>query len=89
MLALDDPYVSQRVHSTHPLLLTCYKRIAPVDIHGCSAGATAYFSDLIQSTCHMHFPVFRRFQEGSVIIGADVLQRLLVLPVFIAGVVEK
>ena len=90
MLALDDPYASQRVHSTHPLLLTCYKRIAPVDIHGCSAGATAYFSDLIQSTCYMHFPVFRRFQEGNVIIGADdVLQRLLVLAVFVAGLVEK
>lgn len=90
MLALDDPYASQRVHSTHPLLLICYKRIAPVDIHGCSAGATAYFSDLIQSTCYMHFPVFRRFQEGNVIIGADdVLQRLLVLAVFVAGLVEK
>ena len=90
MLALDDPYASQRAHSTHPLLLTCYKRIAPVDIHGCSAGATAYFSDLIQSTCYMHFPVFRRFQEGNVIIGADdVLQRLLVLAVFVAGAGEK
>ena len=32
MLALDDPYASQRVHSTHPLLLICYKRIAPVDL---------------------------------------------------------
>ena len=38
----------------------------------------------------MHFPVFRRFQEGNVIIGADdVLQRLLVLAVFVAGLVEK
>lgn len=38
----------------------------------------------------MHFPVFRRFQEGNVIIGADdVLQRLLVLAVFVAGAGEK
>lgn len=51
MLALDDPYVSQGVHSTHPLLLTGYiQRIAPVDIHGCSAGATAYFRELVQGT---------------------------------------
>lgn len=35
------------------------------------------------------FPVFRRFQKGRVAVDADVLQRLLVLAVFVAGVVEK
>ena len=30
-----------------------------------------------------------RVQEGGVAMGADVLQRLLVLAVFVAGVVEK
>ena len=30
-----------------------------------------------------------RVQEGGVAVGADVLQRLLVLSVFVAGVVEK
>lgn len=35
------------------------------------------------------FPVFRRFQKGSVAVDADVLQRPLVLAVFVAGVVEK
>ena len=33
--------------------------------------------------------MFRRVQEGGVAVGADVLQRLLVLAVFVAGVVEK
>ena len=33
--------------------------------------------------------MFRRVQEGGVAVGADVLQRLLVLSVFVAGVVEK
>ena len=33
--------------------------------------------------------MFRRFQKGRVAVGADVLQRLLVLAVFVAGVVEK
>lgn len=35
------------------------------------------------------FPIFSHVHESSVIIGADVLQRLLVLAVFVAGVVEK
>ena len=34
-------------------------------------------------------PVFCRVQEGGVAVGADVLQRLLVLAVFVAGVGEK
>ena len=34
-------------------------------------------------------PVLRRFQEGGVAVGADVFQRLLVLAVFVAGVVEE
>ena len=34
-------------------------------------------------------PVLCRFQEGGVAVGADKFQRLLVLAVFIAGVVEK
>ena len=35
------------------------------------------------------FPVFRRFQESSVIMGADKLQCLLVFDVLVAGVVDK
>lgn len=34
-------------------------------------------------------PVLRRFQEGSVAVGTGVFQRLLVLAVFVAGVVEE
>ena len=34
-------------------------------------------------------PVLRRVQEGGVAVGADELQRLLVLAVFVAGMVEK
>ena len=34
-------------------------------------------------------PVLCRVQEGGVAVGADVFQRLLVLAVFVAGVVEK
>ena len=34
-------------------------------------------------------PVLRRVQEGGVAVGADELQRLLVLAVFVARVVEK
>lgn len=37
------------------------------------------------STC----PVLCRTQEGGVAVGADVLQCLLVLAVFVSGVVEK
>ena len=33
--------------------------------------------------------MLRRVQEGGVAVGADILQRLLVFAVFIAGVVEK
>ena len=33
--------------------------------------------------------MLRRAQEGGVAVGADILQRLLVFAVFIAGVVEK
>ena len=35
------------------------------------------------------FPVFCRFREGSVIMGADELQCLLVFGIFVAGMVEK
>ena len=35
------------------------------------------------------YPMLRHVQEGGVVVGADLLQRLLVLAVFIAGVVEK
>lgn len=34
-------------------------------------------------------PVFCRVQEGGVAVGADILQRLLVLAVFVAVVGEK
>ena len=34
-------------------------------------------------------PVFCRFQEGSVILGADEFQCLLVFGIFVAGMVEK
>ena len=43
------------------------------------------FRVLAISTC----PVFRRLQKGRVAVGADILQRLLVFAVFVAGVVEK
>ena len=33
--------------------------------------------------------MLRRFQEGGVAVGADVLQRLFVLAIFVAGVVEE
>ena len=35
------------------------------------------------------FPVFCRFQKGRVAVDADELQRLFVLAIFVAGVVEE
>lgn len=70
--------------------LTNYnQRIVPAEICGYSAGATAFLVVLFGVFIISVFPIFSRFHKSSIIMGADVLQRLLVLAVFIAGVVEK
>ena len=70
--------------------LTSYKqRIAPAEHPQISAGATAFLVVLFGVFTIGVFPVFRRSQEGGVAVGADVLQRLLVFAVFVAGMVEK
>ena len=61
----------------------------PAEICGCSAGTTTFLVVLFGVFTIGVFPIFSRFHESSIIIGADVLQRLLVLAVFVAGVVEE
>ncbi|MFB2022749.1 hypothetical protein ACEVJL_14975 [Pseudoflavonifractor sp. P01025] len=65
------------------------QRIAPAEHPQISAGATDFLVVLFGVFAIGVFPIFSRFHESSIIMGADVLQRLLVLPVFIAVVVEK
>ena len=65
------------------------QRIAPAEHPQISAGATAFLVVLFGVFTIGVFPVFRRSQEGGVAVGADVLQRLLVFAVFVAGMVEK
>ena len=64
--------------------------MSPIDIHGCSAGCTVCFRYILFRVLAIGvYPVFCRFQESSVIMGADKLQCLLVFGIFVAGMVEK
>lgn len=68
---------------------TTKKAVAPAEHPQISAGATAFLVVLFGVFTIGIFPIFSCFHERSIIMGADVLQRLLVLAVFVAGVVEK
>lgn len=76
-------------HQAYQYLTSYKQRIAPAEICGCSAGTTAFLVVLFGVFAIGVFPIFSRFHESSIIMGADVLQRLFVLAVFVAGVGEK